>query len=763
MKNFARHPGRLHFTGIRAGGLRSLASASGGLLAADISLGAWRSHQIASELCAQLGLPDGAAGPAEARADRAGVPRSKIGRLIDTETRGDRITLDALRLAALVHEAMRDREPMTLCILLGRHGIPWERGDALFVRFLAQAWSSPAHRLVLVSCGVEDPVLPLDWSVTWSSEAPDSAPATPREGSPASSLVPGIITPRIAEALGSVDGGLGALIKLPGDCLLVPPELRGDPRAIAEERYDQLAVTARSIPWLAAHASYRGSDHAVNPSLLWEHACRELEVGGTGIALRLLERATPLARSLAERSVFQLLIQGAQVASGRFEDAANALDPEARAPAELRGWLWHTKGWALTMRSRPVEAEVCLEQARELVQKTGDLEEYLYVMNISALNRLRSGDWEGALAFEEQIRSALAGVSTGGWQLRYINSMNLARLHRRRDDYDAAERDYRGAFATSAGVPSDSDALYLQVCLARLDEARGLHAGALRAWIRAALRWASSAEPEATARRVTAAILGSAVEKGNGDPCDAVSEALTSHLAAAAAGIEASEDLAASSGDAVVIARAGGISPEILASRGWHALRGPGFWVLGTTREVEPIISSTASLRLRSALTALLVPATPGRVALRTIVVDDQLGRDLPGSEAEMITACLRLGLPAVELDGRVIELDDGLRERLEGRLRVRLGDAVERLDLEPSGAVVSFKRYRDPRRLTGLAAGILGLVAGGAASLQDVRAALGAGAVASVVPTLRGLEQDRVVTMSLPDVVTFASLGQIT
>ena len=764
MTTFTRDPGQLHLTGIRSAGLRKITSAGGGLLAADLSLGAWRSHQIASELCAQLGLPAAATEAAPASADSFGVPQSKIGRLIDAETLGDRITLDALRLAARVQEAVKGREPTTFCILLGHHGIPWERGDTLFVRFLVQALRATPHRLVLVSCGAEDPVLPLDWSVIWSSEVPDAAPTTARVGNPALTLVPGIITPAVVEALGSVDGSIAAFLELPGDCLLVLPELRGDLRAVPRERYDHLAITARSIPWLAAHASYQGSDAAVNPHVLWKSACHELEIGGAGIALRLLQRAAPLARSLTERSVFQLLIQGAQVASGRFEEAASSPDPDERVPAALRGWLWHTKGWALTMRTRPAEAEVCLKQARELIQQTGALEEYLYVMNISALNRLRSGNWEGALAFEEQIRSALAGVSRGGWQLRYINSMNIARLHRRHADYDAAERNYRDAFATASGLPTDSDALHLPVCLAWQDEARGLHTCALRAWIRAALRWASSPAPEAIAWRVTSAILGTGAASTSAKLCDEVSEALTSYLVTGAARgtHEASESLASRDGDTVAIVRSEGIAPEIIASRSWHALRGPGFWVLGTPLEVAPVISSTASLLLRSALTALLVPAWSGGEALRTIVVDDQLGRDLPVSEADMITACLRLGLPAVEMDGRVIDLDDGRRGRLERRLRVRLGDAVERVELEPESVIVSFKRYQAPQRLTGLASEILGLVAGAAPSLEDLRAALGADAAASVLPILRGLEQDRVVALSLPDEVTIASLVQI-
>src|SRR5207247_3985118 len=119
-------------------------------------------------------------------------------------------------------------------------------------------------------------------------------------------------------------------------------------------------------------------------------------------------------------------------------------------------------------------------------------------------------DWKGAFVIEETIQAALGRITTGRWQLTYINSLNMARLYRRRGDFDAAQRSYREAFATSFGTWSDSDAIYANVCAARVHEARRWYASALHAWGRAALYWVSSAVPEAIARRVTRTILGSA-------------------------------------------------------------------------------------------------------------------------------------------------------------------------------------------------------------------------------------------------------------
>ncbi|WP_437587677.1 hypothetical protein [Sorangium sp. So ce1000] len=764
MSTLTRDPGPLRLEGIRGADLRSLASdltgAQGRLVVADMSLGSWRSHQIASELCAQLGLPEPDVGPPPAGG--AGGPSSRIGRLIDSDTRGDRATADALRLATEVRDAVAAHAPTVFCVVVGPHDVPWEPGDALFVRFLAQALSATAHRLVLVTCAAQDPMLPSGFSASWSGAARIAPAAAVGDEQASWTLIPGVLTPDVIEAL-PLARGAAPFVPLPGGCSLVPPELRPDPRVVAPELYGRLAAAARQVPWIAAYAACQGSDGAIDPSFLWEHARREFEAGGAGIALRLLQRAIPLARSVPERGVFLLLAQALRIASGLFAQAAEAPDPDERSPAELRGWLWHTKGWALTMRERHAEAEACLERAREALRGTGLTEEYLYVMNISALNRLKLGDWEGALALEDTIRTALDGVTTGVWQLRYINSLNLGRLHRRRRDFEASERYYRDAFGTTFGARTDSDSIYLNVCLARLDDARGGHADAFRAWARAALHWASSPAPEAIAKRVVAAILAPPGDRTEGNPSDDVSATLTASLAesAAAAGMDREAALirTVDPGAAAALLRPDALARERFASTRWHALRGPGGWVLGAEAESPPVVVSAANRRLRAALAALLAPtASPGApAALRTIVVDDQLGRELPGSDAEILSVCLRLGVRTLIVDGHELDLDGALRARLESRLQVRIGAAVDRID--PERAVVTFKRYREPRRLPRVAAGVLRHIAEGDPAAQIARSGLISAAGSSAMAVLRSLEQDRIIELALPDDVTIPTL----
>src|SRR5437868_5661758 len=107
--NFNRDPGPLRLAGIRApdahsitGWLRDV-SAAGGLLAADLSLGAWRHFQVACDFFAQLGLEDPISRLLASRrldpAVREGAPARGVGHLIDRETLGDSTVLDAFRLA----------------------------------------------------------------------------------------------------------------------------------------------------------------------------------------------------------------------------------------------------------------------------------------------------------------------------------------------------------------------------------------------------------------------------------------------------------------------------------------------------------------------------------------------------------------------------------------------------------------------------------------------------------------------------------------
>src|SRR5438477_10312657 len=106
-----RDPGILYLAGVRVWDLCSLtksfsdAISRRSFLAADVTLGAWRTHHIASEFSSQLGLP----GPRvhclsrlSQKSDKL-AGRSRIGRLIDRQTMGDCVALEAFRLASEVN------------------------------------------------------------------------------------------------------------------------------------------------------------------------------------------------------------------------------------------------------------------------------------------------------------------------------------------------------------------------------------------------------------------------------------------------------------------------------------------------------------------------------------------------------------------------------------------------------------------------------------------------------------------------------------
>src|SRR5689334_23324948 len=172
-----RDPGPIVLDGVRAPTLAALHSALDGLdvgpapIVADLSLGAWRSHQVACEFCIQLGLgsplraqpvpqspPTGAAPPSHG---------DLVGIRIDAESRGDRTLLDALDLATRVIGVVGDEPARTFLVFAPRYGLAWEAENSAFLRFLAQGLRGSAHRLLLIAAGPEDPVLPTGWSVNW--------------------------------------------------------------------------------------------------------------------------------------------------------------------------------------------------------------------------------------------------------------------------------------------------------------------------------------------------------------------------------------------------------------------------------------------------------------------------------------------------------------------------------------------------------------------------------------------------------------------
>ena len=676
----ARGPGPLRISGVRAATLAAVRAVVGDTTrwaASDLTLGAWRPHQIASELFAQLGLPPATTPRAMIRSEGdAALPAyaDVVGAGIDAEAAGDRAVLDALALAGRLLDALRTEPPWILTVLAPRFGLAWERQDELFLGFLAQGLIATPTRVVLVDPG--DATVPPDWDVRWTT----AEGLATGEGSGLAALAPGVVDP----AVRAVVGGAPAAAALPRDHLLVPPEHRSTPDATPRVVFDRLAVAAVAVPWLAAYATYRGSSFFVDDRRLTEHAWSCFAQGGPDIAIRLMDRASECARTPVRRAACQSQAQGMRISLHRFAEVAAGPEAPRGLPEPLRGGLLQAKGWGLVMTDDATNAEAYLDEARGRLDPRTHARERLYVDNIRALGRLKCGDVAGALALEQAIEAALA--ETEDWRLRYVNAINLARLHRRLGDLDAAARYYARAFDTSLGVRSESDAVYANVCLARIDAERGRSETALAGWLRACLHWCAASAPEALGPRVAAALVNAPAVRLT----EAVSRALADALRAAAddAGI------ASTPRDPLIIGRTDAASaPRACPLRACGA---PGVSVLVAADPPPEIFTGREHRALRGLLAALL-PDVDDATAL---LGDDGLGREIAGSPAELLATCLRLDVPVLRYAGHVGAPDARLRKRLWGGLRARRGPAVAGVEQAGSGGVVRFRRHRPPLAL---------------------------------------------------------------
>src|SRR5262245_58134704 len=207
-------------TGIRADTLDGLLGALArhdvdNPVIADLTLGEWRSHELARSCFGQLEIPWPRPAPAPASTTAAAPV---IGDWIDSEGRGDSAMRAALDLAETLLGALAER-PLSLVVLGPRFGSAWQAESAAFFRYLAHGVRR-CDRLILAGDQHADAATYEALHVQWS-DAPAGA-ARPRP-SGLMALIPGAIDPATARALDASGHPLRA------GWTLVPPEWRRAP------------------------------------------------------------------------------------------------------------------------------------------------------------------------------------------------------------------------------------------------------------------------------------------------------------------------------------------------------------------------------------------------------------------------------------------------------------------------------------------------------------------------------------------------------
>ncbi len=728
------------------------------LLFADLSLGAWFGHMLAQQLCLQLGIPGptrpSAQGSRTAWDDVAGYS-DEIGVLIDAESNGDQVITTTLALAQQILAAIAQRPALTLVVLAPRFGLAWQRENELLIEFLYHGLQQTPSRLVVAFAAAEPPQIPPRWQIRWLDEAAAAAPLAPPTG--LWSLVPGILDAELAALL--IEPEQAALLeqqRLAGGGILVPPEWRQSPDRVPMTSYDQLAERVASIGWLKAYAHLYGDPQQADVDRLRQETSLRFAEGSHDIAFQLIERALRCARDTIEAGAVMLQAQSMRIALMRFAEAAQAPAPAVELPADLRGALCQCKAWGLVMINRSDEAEPYFQQARDLLKDYEQSRYYLYLLNISALNKLRLGQIDQALELEQRIERQIADVGKTDWHLQYINFINLARLYRKMGDFARAEQYYTRAFATHDNLRSDSDLVYINVCLAHLNMERQQHGAAFICWLRAALHYVSSAVPEALAPRVARAITEQAPPTDITGP-ETVAAALRAWLqqTGEAAGINpvvfAQQPMELPPTTPVpVFVR----TEELPLSEQTAAFGSHGWSVLGLPDlVVPPAYRGPQYDQLCRLLYALIEESCPPFTQLhaQTIAIDTRYGREMAISALELLYSCIRLGVKHVWFAGKTLTLTPELIHDVTQKSLVSLSAGLAYARFVGPNLCVYFKRYREPVLLSIEQSKLVSLIDTGKTVGDILAAAQDIGSAADIMAALRSLERSRVVTISAP------------
>jgi tetratricopeptide (TPR) repeat protein len=721
------------------------------ILVSDVSLGAWQTNHAATELAAQW--PKAAAELAFTASAGPDFPSSladAIGTWIDTETKGERTTLQALATATKLVRQLSADASVLCAVLLPRFGLALERADELFLQFLAAGLATRRSRLVFVCTDQALPRLSSVWQVSWQ-RLPSSSPVSLKNTELA--LVPGVV-PAHMPGVGQLAAGEPGCWRL-GDVLVIPPECRQAPERASRFDFDRLAL-GTSVGWLRGYALAHGHNLYVDVHYLLQQGMQRVAEGGEEVGLRLIQHAQTCATTPVERAMLQAQWQGLCIATRRYADAAAAPDPAPNLPAALRGILLETKGWAMLLAGDAPRAEAHLRQAIELLEPTiQNTREDLYLQNIYALSLLRTGKKRAALEREHAIEKARQKLAINDCRLAYVNLINLARLYRIDGLPDQSARYYEQAFETTRGVRSESDCVYTNACLARIDEDRGRTEAAFAAWLRAALHFASSIAPEALGSRVVAMLLDRK-PRHDENLVEVLSQKLFDHLTAAAerAGRRVPVPVAGENHPprSPVFVRTGGDSEWLKNAEAQEAVGGPG-WGAFLSRHVVPAAVCGGSFeKLRAALAALLQELCPGALINQspTIVVDDQFGDEIPTTLAELINCSARIQVGRICYDGERIDLDATMLATLPDFAMLRLAPCVKSLSLAGDLKTVTYRRALQPRRLSEAEAGFLELLAE-TACLEDLcRRSGGRCTKAAFLDIARSLERDRIIIFDM-------------
>lgn len=697
----------------------------------DLTLGAWRPREAATQLAATLGISLGPGLPP----DRDTSPITVAIRGIDVGAAGDPIAVlahdDARRIAAALPAAA------TVVILAPRHG----RGIGTLNDWLFFFLRRFALSLVVIG---DEPATAMARAAFERRRGIDPPPAGqplaafPPEHQRLLRFFPGRLPRTIAARFG-IDTTTAALIPVGTSHWLIPPDYRDTDPANAAPTLDAMEEVEALDDGFKGLAQTFCTAHFADSAALATLAANAFHSGEVDLARELGARARNVARDPATAAAADLVRQEIRLHQRRFAEILATPEPSRRAPDALRANLATARLRAAIERSERSNAPAGLDAVTARLTMNAASSEDIHLLCLHIGARIAAGERAGVMALVEPVLAA-AG-RTGDERLVFLAAMNQAALARAAGDRATERSALARAFATSEGARSLAEIVAMNARLARAEDDQG-SAAARGAWLRAALAWLAFDPVEAFPGSAVEMLLGTASV-----PRPQLDQSISEAIAAALEG--SSPNLAAAAGQEPPPP---GIRTATARDTPTRLIGGPGAAVLWSPEKTEGSPPSPARLRLLGLAWKAIREACPAAEASApgTILIDDNVGSDLPASRDAALTVALRAGAAEVTFGNETIAIDASARPRMVTELRVGLSPAVTSIGGSADAPLVRFRRHLRETTLSAREAEILAPVRErGRMPLGSLAVLIGA-PIADTERLLRGLEARRIVRVGV-------------
>ena len=266
--------------------------------------------------------------------------------------------------------------------------------------------------------------------------------------------------------------------------------------------------------------------------------------------------------------------------------------------------------------------------------------------------------------------------------------------------------------------------------------------------------------PEALAKRVTLGILNNRLPS-NANLTESVSQILIEKLLSLA---KASKLDLASKLEYVrpeprspVFIRRDLLPQEILSGKIKSCFVLPDCSMLISSLSPTRRIDSINYQRLCSMLFELLKLVYPLKdfTKVKSIIIDDDLGYDIPTTIPELLSSCIRLEVPRIVYGKNIIEIDDELHSNLVRELWVKFTGVFEKIVSTGTENYVSFKRYYPPKIISQEESKVLALL-NQRMPIEKMQKRCNM-KFSNLIKLLRRLEQSRIIKLYLPDDLGYA------